>query len=381
MTTTGRVLLVDDDEMVLRGYRRIIERAGHAVDVAVSGDEALALFGKKRYDVVISDISMPGMNGVELLRRIREVDLDVPVILATAAPSVSSAARAVELGALRYLLKPINPEELTAAVAQALRLYRVATLKREALELGDGAGTIGDRAGLEARFDRAVTVLWLALQPIVDLAQRRVVAHEALLRSDEPSLARPAAILDAATRLARLPALGRTVRDRCAALLADDRIPMLFVNLHTSDLLDDRLYDAAAPLSRVAPRVVLDITERAALDDVGDARARVARLRALGFRIAVDNLGAGYAGLTSFAQLEPEFVKLDISLVRDIDRQATKQKLVRSLCEVCVDLGIVVIAEGVESQGERDMLVELGCTHLQGFLFAHPERELHDLAL
>jgi EAL domain-containing protein (putative c-di-GMP-specific phosphodiesterase class I) len=118
--------------------------------------------------------------------------------------------------------------------------------------------------------------------------------------------------------------------------------------------------------------VVLEITERASLDDVPEARTKVAELREMGFRIALDDLGAGYAGLTSFAQLEPEFVKLDMSLVRDIHKSSVKQKLVRSMTELCKDMGVTVIAEGIELEEERDSIVDLDCDLLQGYFVARP---------
>ena len=106
---------------------------------------------------------------------------------------------------------------------------------------------------------------------------------------------------------------------------------LLFVNLHPRDLLDEELYEAGSPLTKIAERVVLEITERAAIDDVKDIQARVAVLRYHGFRIAIDDLGAGYAGLSSFVALEPEIVKLDMSLVRDVHRSDIRQRLIGSM--------------------------------------------------
>ena len=100
----------------------------------------------------------------------------------------------------------------------------------------------------------------------------------------------------------------------------------------------------------------------------------------MGFRIAIDDLGAGYAGLTSFATLEPEFVKLDMSLVRDVDKNPTKKKLVRSMTSLCRDLGMLVVAEGVETLAERDVLVEAGCDLLQGYLLAKPGKPFPEFA-
>jgi EAL domain-containing protein (putative c-di-GMP-specific phosphodiesterase class I) len=147
---------------------------------------------------------------------------------------------------------------------------------------------------------------------------------------------------------------------------------MLFVNLHSNDLLDDELFDSTRPLARIASQVVLEITERASLSHIRDVQARVARLREMGFRIAVDDLGAGYAGLTSFAQLEPEVVKLDMSLVRNVHAQPTKQTLVRTMIAMCHELGMQVVAEGIETAEERDAIVAAGCDLMQGYFFAKP---------
>jgi EAL domain-containing protein (putative c-di-GMP-specific phosphodiesterase class I) len=124
----------------------------------------------------------------------------------------------------------------------------------------------------------------------------------------------------------------------------------------------------------MARRVVLEVTERAAIEQVDDVERRVGRLREHGFRVAVDDLGAGYAGLSSFALLEPEIVKLDVSLLRDIDQSPVKQKLVASMTALCKDMGFLVVAEGIETVAERDCVVSLGCDLLQGYLFARPGR-------
>ncbi|MCU1279224.1 MAG: diguanylate cyclase/phosphodiesterase [bacterium] len=368
-----RVLLVDDDAQLGRAYERILRSAGFVVERAADGALAIDAVTKRGFDVVLSDIDMPGVNGIGLLRAIRGHDLDLPVVLVTGSPAVETAIAAVELGALRYLIKPIAAAELVDVVRRAAQLRRMASLKRQALGLlEDDRFQIGDRAGVEAVFARALDSLWMAYQPIVAWSQRRTFALEALVRSGEPAMAGPGAIFDAAERLDRLVDVGRRIRASVAATAPGMGDTTLFVNLHPRDLLDDELYSPAAPLSAVASRVVLEITERASLDHVLDVRARIAALRALGYRIAVDDLGAGYAGLTSFAQLEPEVAKVDMSLVRGIDAHPTKQKLVRSLVALCAELKLLLVVEGVETAAERDTLIELGCELMQGYLFARP---------
>jgi EAL domain-containing protein (putative c-di-GMP-specific phosphodiesterase class I)/ActR/RegA family two-component response regulator len=370
------ILVVDDEPGVRSLYRTVLARHDFPVQLASDGREALERMSSARFGAVVSDVNMPGCDGLTFLRKVRELDLDVPVILVTGNPTAEAAARAVEYGAFRYLAKPLTPVALVEVISRAVRFYDVARLKRRALALGgDEPPPLGDRAALEARFGLALRGLWIARQPIVSIGERRAYGYEALLRTAEPTMASPPAFLEAAERLGRLDDLGRQVR-ACAAAALPPGGALLFVNLHTRDLADEELFAKEAPLSRVAERVVLEITERASLDEVGDVVARVAKLRALGYRIAVDDLGAGYSGLASFNLLEPEVAKLDMSLVRDIGDLPRKRSIVRSLRQLCSELRIAFIAEGVETVRERDALVEIGCDLLQGYLFGKPQREL-----
>lgn len=368
------ILLVDDDPTVARSIRRVLETNHFAVVVASDGQAAVDLLQEGRFDVILTDIQMPRMTGVDLLTIVRAYDLDVPVLLMTGEPKLETAIEAVSLGALQYLTKPFDNEVLLAAVSRASQLHRMARVKRDALRLaGAGEMEAGDRAGLAARFDRALETLGIAFQPIVDVGRRALYGYEALVRPREPSMGTPPAILAAAERLGRLPQLGRRIRELSAT--AFDQAPpgtLLFVNLHTRDLLDADLFRPDARLSGHAERVVLEVTERSTLDDVRDIQARVRKLRDLGFRVAIDDLGAGYAGLSSFAALEPDIVKLDMSLIHDVHRSEIRQRIVGTMAALCKEMGMRVVAEGVEVAEERDAAQRLGCELIQGYLYARP---------
>jgi EAL domain-containing protein (putative c-di-GMP-specific phosphodiesterase class I) len=379
--TPIRVLLVDDDDAVRNAFTRVLQSRGYQVFPCRSGAEALERLGAGGYDAMVSDVRMPGMSGLKLLRAVREHDLDLPVILVTGNPDLGSATEAVEYGACQYLIKPVANARLGDAIERAAAIGRMARVKREYVEeFGSGTFRIGDRAGISAVFERALGSLWVAYQPIVSASDFSLFAHEVLMRSDEPDLPHPGAVLKAAERLDRVSNLGGIVRELAAFGLAESD-SVLFVNLHPQDLCDETLYEATAPLTPYAERVVLEITERASLEHIRDLRERVARLRALGFRIALDDLGAGYAGLTSFTQLEPEFVKLDMELIRDIHQHEMKRKIVRSMVQLSHDMGKCIIGEGVESCEEADVLVQLGCDYLQGFLFAKPARRFPKISV
>jgi EAL domain-containing protein (putative c-di-GMP-specific phosphodiesterase class I) len=227
---------------------------------------------------------------------------------------------------------------------------------------------------LEDKLQKCLAAMTLHFQPIVHAATRARFGYEALLRSADRSLPHPGAILDAAERLERTATLGRNVRAQAAKVIASAPIErgLIFVNLHLLDLFDKQLLSPFAPLSKVASRVVLEITERTSLEGQIDLRYRVAELRELGFHIAIDDLGGGHARMGTFTPLDTDFVKLDMSLVRDVDKHQMKQRLIRSVTQLCREQGTQVIGEGVETEAEAKVLVDLGCDLLQGYVIARP---------
>jgi EAL domain-containing protein (putative c-di-GMP-specific phosphodiesterase class I) len=283
----------------------------------------------------------------------------------------------MEYGGFRYLQKPVENARFVQVVKEAAAHHRLLLLKRKALEVCEAGGALlEDLDELDGTFSQALDNLWIAYQPIVRWPEQHIYGYEALVRSAEPQLPTPGLLFDAADRLGRVQELGMRIRDAVSQTIPTaPSDALIFTNLHALDLTHESLYALEAPLSLHAERVVLEVTERSSLQRIGDLQERMRRLRDLGFKIAVDDLGAGYAGLSSFSQLEPDIVKLDMSLVRGIDASSSKSSLVRSMVQVCTqELGMSVVCEGVETTGERDTLERLGADLLQGYLFAKPER-------
>ena len=193
------VVVVDDEPPTLRALQRSLDGA---FEVAAFGAAAPAMERVRRGGVsaVLSDISMPGMSGMELLSAVRQHDPDLPVMLITGTPSLESATRAIEHGVFRYLPKPFDADQLVSLVRQASRLHGLAKLKREALELGGAPSVVGNvRADLD--FQLALDQLWLAFQPIISIRERGVYGYEALMRSSAPTFRSPSDLLEAAERL------------------------------------------------------------------------------------------------------------------------------------------------------------------------------------
>ena len=369
------ILIVDDEPDFLRACVRMLQAWEHEVVQATTVEAALRLVAERDFDVILSDINMPGSNGIDFLRKVRDHDRAVPVILMTGGPELETARLAVEWGAQSYLIKPLALPQLKEAIDRHIHAHHEA--RRERVILADSERKTHELVQMREHFEHALAKMWMAFQPIVCWSTKSVVAYEALMRTTATPLSSPMEILKVAERLGEIHTLGHTTRGMIAKVMArHPELPGVFVNLHVLDLLDEQLYAPDSPLLPFAKRIHLEITERMAIEKVPDTPERIERLRKLGYKIAVDDLGEGYSGLNSFASLEPDAVKLDMSLIRGIESAPTKRRMVRALASLCRELGTPLVAEGVETQAELDTLLELGADWLQGFRFARPDYPL-----
>ena len=130
--TERRVLVVDDDPSVSRLFSRALTAKGFSATVANNGHQALERLDELIFDVIVSDITMPGMTGIQFLKAVRRKDLDIPIILVTGDPQIDSAMEAVEYGAFKYLKKPVDPTELQEIVdhARNFTIWRRASAPR-----------------------------------------------------------------------------------------------------------------------------------------------------------------------------------------------------------------------------------------------------------
>jgi signal transduction histidine kinase len=127
-------LVVDDEAAIRRGFGRCLEQHGYLVATAPDAESALADLASRSFDVIVSDITMPGMSGIDLLGRMRAMKLDAPVILVTGNPDLETAVKALEHQVLRYLAKPVSLADLARVVGEVVRLHGIARAKRLALD-------------------------------------------------------------------------------------------------------------------------------------------------------------------------------------------------------------------------------------------------------
>ena len=210
-------------------------------------------------------------------------------------------------------------------------------------------------------------------QPIVDVGHGKLLGYEALCRPTDASFAHVGELLETAMRIGRIGDLGRVLRRIVVEPMPSLPEPhILFVNIHPQDLNEDEFLELEPHLKPWAKRLVLEVTETEAIRDAARARMQIQRLRASGLRVALDDLGSGYSSLNLLAQLEPDFVKLDMQLVRGIERAGRTARLIHHLIEFCRGEGFSTIAEGIETEAELQVVSELGVDYVQGFLLGRP---------
>ena len=354
-----QVLVVDDDASILRTLGRMLRRRGYEVCTASGVVSAREHLDSNEVDLVITDVGLRDGSGLDVLAAVARRRPDLPVVLFSGALAPPPGVTAPDGGPVRYLCKPIDEADLLDAIA-SVRLQN----GRDTRE------SLGD-----AGFSAALRELCVVFQPAVSCAGRRVVAHEALIRSRAPSLGRPGRLLSAARHLSRTQELGRAIRAAIAARI--DEIPDgdIHVNLDPAELADTTLYAADAPLARHADRILFDVRETATLDRLETVQ-RMSALRDRGYRISLDNLADGPAALSTLAILRPDLIKIDGALVRGIGRDGLRRTVVHAFLDLGRRLGVPTVAAGVETQEDLRAVLELGGDLVQGYVFGQPKPQV-----
>jgi len=217
-----------------------------------------------------------------------------------------------------------------------------------------------------------------AFQPIVDTAAREVFSYEALIRGpgNEPAY----------RVLEQVPEDLKHQFDQDSRIEAIKLAARIGLNCHLNlnflprslELCADSIGNtlrAATDNHLSIERIILEVTEGEVIDDHAHFAALLNEYRGMGIKLAIDDFGAGYSGLNLLAAFQPDQVKIDMNLVRGIEKHGPRQAIVRGITQVCEDLGIDIIAEGVETLAEYRWFEDQGIQFFQGYLFAKPSFE------
>jgi EAL domain-containing protein (putative c-di-GMP-specific phosphodiesterase class I) len=214
-----------------------------------------------------------------------------------------------------------------------------------------------------------------AYQPIVDVATRTVYGHEALVRGPHGEGAMSVLSQVNEKNRYRFDQACRVKAIKTASQLGiQERISINFLPnaIYKPEICIRTTLEAASAHGFPLDRIIFEVTEGERVED-GPWLAEILReYKRCGLLTAIDDFGAGYAGLTLLAGFQPDLIKIDMELVRNIDLSSSRQAIVRGMVRICADLGVQVIAEGLETSGERDFLSDAGIHLMQGYLFSRP---------
>lgn len=377
-----RVLIADDETEVRAALADLIssEPSLELVGVARDANGAIELARVNHPDVALVDVKMPGGGGARATREILQLSPQTHVLALSAYEDRRTVLQMLGAGAAGYLVKGTVPEEIVRAITRASRgqpsvssevmksvVHELtAQLRREEL-------ISEDRREKTARIRRVIEGegLAMAYQPIFDLRDRGVIGYEALARFHlEPSRTPDVWFSEAeevglAIELQRVAlAMARADLERIA--------PEAYLSLNVSHRT------AASPLlletlrGTSMNRLVFEITEHESVEDYESLVVALDRLRARGARIAIDDAGAGFSSLRHTLLLNPNIIKLDISLTRDIDVDRGRRALATALISFAEAMDMDIVAEGIETQSELDTFLALGVRFGQGFFLARP---------
>lgn len=371
----ARILCIDDEPGIQRLLRVALEADGHVVTEALGFDEGRQRIAAGGYDLALVDRRMPDGDGLDLLALLRARLPGCIRVLMTGYLDLEAVMGAINNAEVhRVIEKPFDSERLRHELRELLDDARVGT--RRLLDHPLGRGPQEDERALLSGVLHS-PAFRLDLQPIVTADSGKMLGFEGLMRSGHPRLPLPTQILELAERLHMLRTVGRSVASRAAAWL--DRLPpdaRLFLNVHPEELDDmHALQSQLEPLLPAASRVVLEITGACHERWPEVLGVRLRRLKALGFSLALDDMAAGQSGLVLLAEAEPAYIKVDRSIVQDIQGSNRKRRLVELLCTFAEMTQADVIAGGVETQAEASTLRTIGVPYMQGYLFGRPAPE------
>ncbi len=381
-TGTIAVLIADDEPELRSALADLISSEGHLrlVGVASDADEAIELAISTSPDVALVDVRMPAGGGPRATREILRASSGTRVLALSAYEDRATVLEMLRAGAVGYLVKGTSPEEIVRAVERAARgqtslsaAVMAGVVQELSAQLRREELAAEERRSQVSRVRRAVAGEGLAIvfQPIFDLRDRRVVGMEALARFSLEPARPPVAWFQEAASVGLGVDLEVTAIQLALAEL--DRLPpgtYLSVNISQATALSSRCRDLLTEVE--AARIVVEITEHERVEDYDALLEALDGLRGLGARIAIDDAGAGFASLRHTLRLDPDLIKLDISLTRDIDADRARRALASALISFAEEMEMTIVAEGIETQAELDTLLRLGVRYGQGFFLAKP---------
>jgi len=380
------LLVVDDDDGIRRLYVSVAEDMGYETSEAACYEDCLGCYEKTTPTAILLDLTMPGGDGIEMLRALADLQCDAPIILISGQDRrvIATAERlGKSLGLLMRppLQKPISIDVLETTLQQIRRGQWTAVQPQKVIHFLPPSWLTADD------LQRAIreSELLLHYQPKIDLQSPHgpaIAGAEALVRWQHPEhglvppgdfilLAEAEGLIGDLTE----SVLSMAIKQQQAWITSGLKCPLAF-NLSPLQLTDLELPDRINSMldaSGIDPSLlVVEVTEQSAMADIAKATDILTRLRLKGISVSLDDFGSGYSSLAELYRLPLSELKFDRSLIADLDVDRDARTVVRALIALAQSLEIPVCAEGIETKAQVRFLRGLGCERGQGFVFERP---------
>ncbi len=365
-----RILIVEDDINIGVLVSELFKDRNFDVDLARTGEEAIEMI-KMHPDIILLDRNLPDMEGLDICRMVRgdKRFRGIPIIIVSGRDSSQDKLQGLYVGADDYITKPFLPAELVARVDVILRRVRFAEQLEE------------DRESLIGELDKIMRedLITIFFQPIFLFRSHQPIGFEVLSRPPQDSrLNNPEFLFKLALSCGKYFELEMHCWKKAFAQWKQSgRAENLFLNcspylIECGDFKRDILDRAG-----IHPRtIVMELTERIAINDYGYFYNKLSEFKEMDIQIAVDDVGCGYASLNMVAEIKPDFLKIDASLVRSIEKDLLKQDIVEAVIQFSSKNGMMTIAEGIETAVEMNQVQFLGVDAGQGYFLARPNPSL-----
>jgi diguanylate cyclase (GGDEF)-like protein len=369
------------DELLLCISQRLRE--------AMRGSDVIGRLGGDEFVALLPDAGDFEAIGHTVMRLLQTAELPVVLDSGQTCSEVSAS-----IGVARF---PRDGDAFDTLIQHADQaMYRAKTMGRGRYAMfqpslidDDERVTAGGDSELLHALDHGEMQLFF--QPVIDTATGLAVGAEALMRWQHPQegTLTPARFIHRAEESGQLLALGRSTLDLACGQVAlwkqmGYQIGPLSINVSAPQFRhvdwESDLKQALARHHIAANELAVELTEGALMDDADSTRERVLALRGMGVSLVIDDFGSGLISLSRLGELKPAMIKLDPAFLKNLADDKSAQDMVAGIVSLATNLSIAIVAEGVETEAQRDMLARLGCSLQQGFLFARPEPALPEPA-
>lgn len=371
-----RLLVIDDEKEICDFVTFVAEGAGYDV-VSTTDPEQFGLFYSNELDVIVLDLSMPGLDGIELIRFLGENRSQAAIVLMSGfdrgiLQSAEHIARSQGLQVLNAIEKPVKFEVLE----KTLLNVPSSAIARPQKSPDD---QLTPEELQKAITENELTVFY---QPRIEMKTHRLAGVEALARWRHPEkgmispahfipLAEESGLINELTVLVMNEALGQ-----CGRWKTSGTEIQVSINFSTRTLTDLEFPDNLQSLSRSygldPSQVVIEVTESSVMGELARSLDILTRLRMKGFHLSIDDFGTGYSSMQQLQKVAFNELKVDQSFITRLDNDDEARTIVEATIELGHKLGMTVVGEGIETEAVWDILAELGCDQAQGFLMGKP---------